>query len=144
MDIEIDRRTITVAAALDTFIDGGGTKGKNVSQRIERMADRYASMVRDLVPTRWTVADWVLVVQTAAEFELNLAADAAILGVRLRQLAKTKPTFPELGSLAYRVENLKLAEQLAVIDVAERAAKSGATDSEKLSEWLHQVGIAVV
>jgi hypothetical protein len=136
-----ERRTITIGPALDAFIQSGGTKGKAVSLRIERLADRYAAMVRDLAPPRLSLTDWELVVQTVNEFELSQAADALILAVRFRQLAKAKPAAQEFSSLAYRLENLKLAELLALIDVAERAIHAGATNSEKLSEWLRQNGI---
>jgi len=141
--VDADRRTISIGDSLGYFLKSGSARAKSVSGRIDRLAARYQVLVKDLIPMRWSVADWLLVVQVTGEFELAVASDAPVLAVRLRQLAKTRGSSNEIGSLAYRVENLKLGEQLAAIDLAERAIAAGATSSEKLSEWLHQAAVTL-
>jgi len=137
MDNTAERRTITVGNGLAEFIQAGGVKGKTVSGRIERMAARYAAMVQDLIPTRWTVNDFVLLVEIAQSIELSFPGDASMVAVRLRRLAKDREvSTAEYSALAFRVENLRLAEQIAVIDLAERAIAAGATTRAELVGWL--------
>jgi len=50
---------------------------------------------------------------------------------------------PETGALAYRFENLKLAEQIAVIDVAERAKQAEVATQDAMSKWLAEQSIQV-
>jgi len=59
-----------------------------------------------------------------------------VLGVRLKQFAKLKGGDSAAGTLVYKVESLRLAELLAVVDIAERAIAAGASAPESLTEWL--------
>ena len=142
-DQRVMRRTIYVGDSLHGLIASGRVLGETVSERLDRLADRYTSMITDLVPTRWHVHDWLVIAQVISEVQVARATDASVVSVRLRQLSKKPGASPETGALAYRFENLKLAEQLAVIDVAERAKQADVATQDAMSKWLAEQSIQV-
>ena len=52
------RTTIYIGEALRAMLDDGRVEGDSVSERLDRLAARYASLVHELLPQRWSVSDW--------------------------------------------------------------------------------------
>lgn len=138
-----NRTTIFVGRHLKDMLKSGRVQGDSLSGRIDRMADRYACLIRDHVPSRWSASDWWCLVSVIRELRIERPTDALQVGLRLRQLSKERHAGPEFGTLAYRFEALRLTEQLAVVDVAERAAAAGATSVESLAAFLVSQEVAV-
>lgn len=134
------RRSIYVGSHLDAFLATGGVVGQSVSERMDRLAQRYAALVQALLPQRWTPRDWWAVVQVVQEISVTQPADALLVVLRLRQRA-TQGLGPEQASLAYRFEALRLPEQLAVVDLAERAGHAKVEEGH-LGAWLAEQGVA--
>jgi len=134
----INRRTIYIGDDLNTMLENGSVGGANPSSRINRMAARYATFVQELAPQRWTDGDWQAVITAMQGMTINQPFDAMVLGIRLKQNAKLKGADSAVSTLAYRVENLRLSELLAVVDIAERAIAAGATGREVLRAWLQE------
>jgi len=132
----ISRRTIYVGDALNTMLTTGSVAGTSHSERLDRLAARYAAIVQEMAPQRWSVGDWLTVISALKGMTVNQPLDAMVLGVRLKQFAKLKGGDSAAGTLVYKVESLRLAELLAVVDIAERAIAAGASAPESLTEWL--------
>jgi len=139
-DSRIPRRSLYIGDDLNTMLENGSVSGANPSERINRLAARYAAMVKDVLPQRWSANDWGTVVQALGDMAITKPFDAMVLSVRLKQMAKQKSAGSDTGALAYRVENLTLSEVLAIVDVAERILAAGATRPEALAEWLQSNG----
>lgn len=133
------RTTIYIGEALRAMLDDGRVEGDSVSERLDRLAARYATLVNELLPQRWSVSDWRTVVQVVAETRIARPTDAPVVGVRLKQLSKAPQAgTSDLAGVAYRFENLKLAEQVAVIDLAERVLHAGDDSLEAVGAFLDQ------
>ena len=52
------RITLYIGEALRAMLDDGRVEGGSVSERVDRLAARYASLVHELLPQRWSVSDW--------------------------------------------------------------------------------------
>jgi hypothetical protein len=137
-----NRTTIFIGPHLRELLASGRVQGDSVSGRIDRLADRYASLIRELVPSRWSVADWHCLTTVIRELRVERATDALLIGLRLRQLSKERHAASEVGSLAYRFESLRLTDQLAVLDVAERAIAAGTSNVESLAAFLTEQQVA--
>lgn len=135
-DERIHRRTLYIGDDLNAMLENGSVAGANPSERINRLAARYAAMVQEMLPQRWSAGDWSLVVQAVGEMTLSKPCDAMVLSVRLKQMAKLRAAGSDVSALAYRVDNLRLPELLAVVDVAERIIAAGATQPDAMTEWL--------
>jgi len=143
-DKRITRRTLYIGDDLNAMLDNGRVAGASASERINRLAARYAAMVKELVPQRWSASDWAIVVKALGDVTINKPFDAMVLSVRLKQMSKQKLVGSDISALAYRVDNLSLQEALAVVDVAERILAAGVTQPEALAEWLHTNGVTAV
>lgn len=140
----IRRRSFYIGDALQQFIQAGGVPSKSLSDRLDKLAGRYEAMVQDLIPQRWSLIDWSTIVSVIAELSIDRPGDASVLGARVRHKAKAKAGASDMGSLAYRFDGLRLAEQVAIADLAERAWAAGATSGDELRAWLDGQGVSTI
>lgn len=148
----IHRTSITLGRALTGFLASGRVRAPSASARIERLAQRYTWAIDDLatrLPAMFSPAEWRVILQTITAMELDARERRDDLAAHLRERARTarNATRPDLASpgcdlasLSSRVEVMRPAEQLALLDVAERllAAHGAEPADEAIRSWLQQ------
>ncbi len=150
----VKRTSITVGKTLAAFFSTGRVRAPSASGRIERVVQRYVWMADDLasrLPSMFSPSEWRVILQTLEGIDLAARERRDDLASGLRERARTarssaraEPGSPgcDLSALSSRVDVMRSAEQLALLDMAERLlADHGASPTDDaIRGWLAQQG----
>lgn len=118
------RTSLYLGPHLREFLESGRVRGKSDSDRMDRLARRYAFLLQEAAPKRFMITPPELQVLASfiADWTIDNPADAPLLAIRLQQALDKQTQYPgvDLGSLAYRVKTAKPVEVISLIDVVER------------------------
>jgi hypothetical protein len=148
----VKRTSITVGRTLAAFFSTGRVRAPSASGRIERLAQRYIWMADDLasrLPGMFSPAEWRVLLNTLAGIDLDARERRDDLAAALRErsraarnVARTDSSSPgcDLAALSSRVDVMRPAEQLALVDMTERLfAEHGVSPpDEAIRGWLAQ------
>ena len=148
----VKRTSITVGRTLAAFFATERVRAPSASGRIERLAQRYVWMADDLasrLPGMFSPAEWRVLLHTLEGFDLNARERRDDLAAALRErsrlarnVARTDSGSPgcDLAALSSRVDVMRPAEQLALLDMAERMLADHGTSptDEAIRGWLSQ------
>ena len=148
----VKRTSITVGRTLAAFFATGRVRAPSASGRIERLAQRYVWMADDLasrLPGMFSPAEWRVLLHTLEGFDLNARERRDDLAAALRErsrlarnVARTDSGSPgcDLAALSSRVDVMRPAEQLALLDMAEHMLADHGTSptDEAIRGWLSQ------
>ena len=147
----IKRTSITVGRSLHALLAAGRIRAPSASARIDRLAQRYTWIVDDLasrLPTLFSPAEWRVLLETVEALDPHATERRDDLAAALRERARNSrntsrpdPASPgcDLASLSSRIDVMRPAEQLAILDLTERllADHGLAPADEVIRTWLH-------
>lgn len=150
----VKRTSITVGKTLAAFFSTGRVRAPSASGRIERLVQRYVWMTDDLasrLPGMFSPAEWRVLLRTLEGIDLDARERRDDLAAALRERARASRNGPradtvspgcDLAALSSRVDVMRPAEQLALLDITERLfADHGASPpDEAIRGWLTQQG----
>ena len=150
----VKRTSITVGKTLAAFFATGRVRAPSASGRIERLVQRYVWMADDLasrLPGMFSPAEWRVLLHTLEGLDLDARERRDDLAAALRERARASRNGPrvdmaspgcDLAALSSRVDVMRPAEQLALLDMTERLlADLGASPpDEAIRGWLTQQG----
>lgn len=102
------RSTVILGPALRDLrrVDAAG----NFSARLESVTSRYSAIIADLIPKSLTTEDWRTMFPVLQATTFAQPGDAFLLTLRLKAAG---------SSLAYKLETMKLAELIAIVEAGQ-------------------------
>lgn len=95
---------------------------KNFSARLESAIGRYQAILADLMPKTLSVDDWKALLPILKATTFDQPGDAFLLPLRLKSAGG--------GTLAYKLEGMKLGELLAIIEAGQAFLANHPTPSD--------------